>query len=155
MEAKIIKISNNNYNSTYGAGAVFESSIIITMSQELFQKNIESVTNDSIMSATYRRSFMDNNLNLVTIEIPAPIISEVDKLNNSLEKVLSPEYIIVKDDNFNLEDYLKKITISFDNDSNEYEVREDSELGKIIISLSGLGELDCKSNKEIIDLIQI
>ena len=155
MEAKVIKISDNIYNTTYGVGDVFESSIIITMSQELFQKNIESITKDSIMSAVYRRSFMDSDLNIVTIEIPAPLINEVDKLYNSVERTMSQEYIIIKDEKFDLMDYLNKITIHVNGEETEYEVLKNSELGERIINLSGLGELGVKSNKEIIDMIKL
>lgn len=156
MKTKIIKISDNNYNTIYGVGDIFESSIIITMSQELFQKEVENITKDSIMSAVYRRSFMDKNLNIVTIEVPAPMIEKTGELYSIVNSVLIPEYEIVKDENFDLNDYLKKITITVNNDSEkEYEVLKDSEIGREIINLSKLYELSSKTNRELIDSIEI
>lgn len=150
-----IKISENKYNGQYSTGSIFENSINITMSNDLFQKNIEKITKDKILSAKFKRSFMDNNLNLISIEIPSPIIENPDTLLNIVEEIVKPEYEIKKDQQFNLTDYLDKLTITINDSDCEYEISKNSELGKILMEVSGLDIMIKKSNKEIIDSINI
>ncbi len=152
---KTIKISENRYNGHYTGGSVFENSINITMTDDLFQKNVELITKDKILSARFRRSFMDSNLNLVAIEISSPIIENVDTFLNIIEEITKPEYEIKKDYQFNLRDYLDKLTITVNGDDKEYEISKSSELGKIVMEVSGLDIMIKKSNQDIIDSINI
>jgi len=151
MNLRNIKISENRYNTVSTEGTICENSITIRLSENI----IEEVTNDSILSASFKRGFIDKNLNVVTIELQAPLIEEVNKLIIALNEVSTPEHLIVKDQNFNLEDYLNKITIAYSDRDETYEIAKDSELGKIILDYSGLDEMMAKSNKEIIDSIEI
>ena len=151
MNLKNIKISENRYNSVASEGSICENSITIRLSEN----NIEEITKDSILSASFKRGFIDNNLNIVTVELRAPHIEEVNRLINALNESSTSDYVIVKDQNFNLEDYLNKLTIVYSDREESYEVSKDSELGKTILELSGLGEMSEKSNKEIIDSIKI
>lgn len=150
-----IKISENRYNGHYSTGSIFENSINIVLVDDLFQKNIEKVTKDKILSAKFRRSFMDNNLNLVSVEIQAPMIENPDTLLHIVEEISKPEYEIKKDQKFNLRDYLGKLTITINDSEIEYEITKDSEFGKILMEVSGLDIMIKKSNKEIIDSICI
>lgn len=150
-----IKISENRYNGHYSTGSIFENSINIVLVDDLFQKNIEKVTKDKILSAKFRRSFMDNNLNLVSVEIQAPMIENPDTLLRIVEEISKPEYEIKKDQKFNLRDYLGKLTITINDSEVEYEITKDSEFGKILMEVSGLDIMIKKSNKEIIDSICI
>lgn len=151
MKARTIKISENIYNSELLEGSICENCIIIKLSEH----NIEKVTRDSVLSAIYRRSFIDKNLNVVSIEIISTKIEKVDELIGSIDSVASDNYKVVKDRNFNLEDYLNKLTITFSDDETEYEVSKDDLLGSIIMDLSGLKFMTEKSNKEIINSIEI
>lgn len=151
MNLRNIKISENKYNTVASEGSVCENSITMRLSEN----NIGEVTKDSILSASFKRGFIDNNLNIVTVELPSPQIDEVNKLMNALNEVSTEKYIIVKDNNFNLEDYLNKLTIAYSDRADSYEISKDSELGKTILELSGLGKMCSKSNKEIIDSIEI
>ena len=151
MKARTIKISENIYNSELLEGSICENCIIIKLSEH----NIEKVTRDSVLSAIYRRSFIDKNLNVVSIEIISTKIEKVDELIGSIDSVASDNYEVVKDRNFNLEDYLNKLTITFSDDETEYEVSKDDLLGSIIMDLSGLKFMTEKSNKEIINSIEI
>ena len=150
-----IKISENRYNGHYSTGSIFENSINIVLVDDLFQKNIEKVTKDKILSAKFRRSFMDNNLNLVSVEIQAPMIENPDTLLRIVEEISKPEYEIKKDQTFNLRDYLGKLTITINDSEVEYEITKDSEFGKILMEVSGLDIMIKKSNQEIIDSICI
>lgn len=151
MKARTIKISENIYNSELLEGSICENCIII----KLAEHNIEKVTRDSVLSAIYRRSFIDKNLNVVSIEIISTMIEKVDELIDSIDSVASDNYKIVKDRNFNLEDYLNKLTITFSDDETEYEVSKNDLVGSIIMELSGLKFMSEKSNKEIINSIEI
>lgn len=150
-----IKISENKYNGHYSTGSIFENSINIAISNDLFHKNIEKITKDKILSAKFRRSFMDNNLNLISIEIPSPIIENPDTLLHIIEEIVKPEYEIQRDQKFNLRDYLEKLTITINGSEIEYEISKNSELGKILMEVSGLDIMIKKSNKEIIESINI
>lgn len=152
---KTIRISENRYNDHYSIGSVFENSLTIKMTDDLFQKKIESVTNDKISSAIFRRSFMDSNLNLVAIEVASPIIENIDTFLNIITEVTKPEYEIKKGQQFNLSDYLDKLTITVNDSDKEYEISKSSELGKILMELTGLDFMIKKSNQDIIDSISI
>ena len=151
MNLRNIKISENLYNTVANEGTICENSLTIRLSEN----NIEDVTKDSILSASFKRGFVDNNLNIVTIELPSPQIVEVNKLIIALNEASSDEHLIVKNLNFNLEDYLNKITIAYSDRDETYEVLKDSELSKTILELSGLGEMINKTSKEIIDSIEL
>lgn len=150
---KTIKISENIYNGHYSGGSIFENSIKIKLTDDLFQKKIESITKDKISSAIFRRSFMDSNLNLVAVEISAPIIENVDTFLHIVEEITKDEYEIKKGQKFNLPDYLNKLTITVNDSDREYEISKNSELGKILMEVSGLDIMIKKSNQDIIDSI--
>lgn len=154
MEIKKIKISENIYNGDFSEGSVFESSINIKMAQDIFDKSTEKITKDSINISSYRRTFYNKDMNLVTIELQAPIIEDVSKFMSLINEACSVQYMLVKDNNFNLSDYLNKITIVI-NDDFEYEVNLDSSLAQQIINMSGLSEMKSKSIEEIIEMINI
>ena len=151
MRESTIKISENIYNSEIKEGSICENCIIINVSEQ----SLEKITNDGILSARFRRSFYDNNLNLVSIEIIAPQINEVEKLIKNLRKVEDVKYKIIKDQNFNLSEHLKKLTIKFSFGETSYEIDKEEVLGKEILEMSGLDIMINKSNKEILELIQI
>lgn len=155
MEIKNIKISENRYNGHFGEGSIFDNSIIIRMSNELFGSDINKVTKDKIASSTFRRSFYDNNMNLVTIEIPAPFIENVDDFMKLINEATSAQYLIVKDNHFDLKDYLNKITIRINDSENEYELLKESELARKIMSISGLTDMKDKSNKDVVNSIDL
>lgn len=152
---KTIKISENRYNGKYSKGSVFENSLKIKMTDDLFQKKIESVTKDKILSAIFRRSFMDSDLNLVAIEVASPMIENIDTFLNIIMEVTKPEYEIKKGQQFNLPDYLDKLTITVNDSDKEYEISKSSELGKILMELTGLDVMIKKSNRDIIDSINV
>ena len=68
---------------------------------------------------------------------------------------MKPEYEIVKDEHFNLEEYLNKFTISINDGEKEYEVSKSSELGQRIMILSGLATLITMTNNDVINSIDI
>ena len=155
MEIKKIKFSINLYNGKYQEGSIFESSVNIVMSQNIFDKSVEKITKDAIASATFKRSFMDNNLNLVTIEIPLPIIDDVKHLMSLVDDIVNDDsYKLIKTQSFNLKEYLNKITIKI-NDVEEYEIDKNIKLAKDILVLSKLEEMATKTNKQIIESIDI
>ena len=155
MEIKKIKFSINLYNGKYQEGSIFESSVNIVMSQNIFDKSVEKITKDAIASATFKRSFMDNNLNLVTIEIPLPIIDDVKHLMSLVDDIVNDDsYKLIKTQSFNLKEYLNKITIKI-NDVEEYEIDKNTKLAKDILVLSKLEEMATKTNKQIIESIDI
>ena len=151
MNLRNIKISENRYNTVAEEGTICENSLTIRLSEN----NIEEVTKDSILSASFKRGFIDKNLNIVTIEIPSPQIIEVNKLIIALNEASTEEHLIIKNQNFNLEDYLNKLTIAYSDRNETYEIAKDSELGQLILGYSGLGEMIPKTNKEIVDSIEI
>lgn len=151
MRESTIKIFENIYNSEIKEGSICENCIIINVSEQ----SLEKITNDGILSARFRRSFYDNNLNLVSVEIVAPQINEVGKLIKNLRKVEDDKYKIIKNQTFNLNDHLKKLTIKFSYEETSYEIGKEEVLGKEILDMTGLNTMINKTNKEILDLIQI
>ena len=151
MRESTIKISENIYNSEIKEGSICENCIIINVSGS----NFEKITNDGILSARFKRSFYDNNLNLVSIEVVSSQIDDVEKLIKNLRKVEDDRYKIIKDNFFNLEDYLSKLTLKFSYGSTSYEISKKDALGKEILEMSGLNTMINKTNKELIELIQI
>lgn len=154
MEIKKIKISENIYNGHFSEGSIFENSINIKMSQKMFNKNIEKITNDSINTSSFRRSFYDNSMQLVTVELQGPMIEDVPKFMDLINEACSVKYMLVKDNNFNLAEYLNKITIKI-NDDVEYELEVNSPLAQKIMDMSGLNVMKNKSTKDIINMINI
>lgn len=155
MEIRKIKISENIYNGDYSEGSIFENSINIKMNQEIFNKEIDKITNDSINTSSFRRSFYDNDMKLVTIELQGPIIEEVPKFMDLINEACSVKYMIVKDNNFNLAEYLNKITIKINDSDVEYEIDINTPLAQKIMNMSGLSTMRDKSTKEIIEMINI
>lgn len=151
MRESTIKISENIYNSEIKEGSICENCIIINVSDS----NLERITNDGILSARFRRSFYDNNLNLVSIEVVAPQIDDVEQLIKNLRKVEDEKYKIIKDNSFNLKEHLKKLTLKFSYGCTSYEIGKDEILGKEILEMSGLNTMIDKTNEEIISLIKI
>lgn len=147
---KII-ISENIYNGDYGKQSVFENSVIIILNND---EEVSDIVNDKINSANYKRTFVDNDLDFISIELPAPVIDNYDELEKCLKELTNDDdYLINKDLSFNLADYLNKITVIIDD--KEYEVLRDSDLGSKIIKLSKLDELSSKTNKDIINAISM
>lgn len=147
---KII-ISENIYNGDYGKQSVFENSVIIILNND---EEVSDIVNDKINSANYKRTFVDNDLDFISIELPAPVIDNYDELEKCLKELTNDDdYLINKDLSFNLADYLNKITVIIDD--KEYEVLRDSDLGSKIIKLSKLDELSSKNNKDIINAISM
>ena len=155
MNIKKVRISENRYNSTGDVGTIMESSVNITMTSSLFGEEVIKLTKDKILYAYFKRSFLDKKLDYVTVSIPAPIIDNVEALDEYIQKVMKPEYEIVKDEHFNLEEYLNKFTISINDGEKEYEVSKSSELGQRIMILSGLATLITMTNNDVINSIDI
>lgn len=151
MKESTIIISENIYNSEIKEGSIIENIIIINLSEH----SIEKITNDGILSAKFRRTFYDNNLNLVSIEVMAPQIDDVAGLVKSLKRIKNEKYEIIKDQNFNLNNHLNKLTIKYSDSKIDYEVLKEDSLGREIMELSKLNIMINKTNKEIIDLIKI
>lgn len=155
MEIKNIKISENIYNGDYAEGSIFENSINIEMSRAIFDESVEKITRDSINASSFKRSFYDNNMQFVTIEIQGPMIEDVSRFMDLINQACSVKYMLIKDNNFNLYDYLNKITIKINDSEVEYELDINSSLAQDIMTMSGLNQMKDKSNKEIIEMINI
>lgn len=155
MELKKIKISENRYNGAYGEGSIFENSITIFMTKDIFKNNVDSITKDKITSAFFRRMFVDKKLNFVAIEIPSPKIENVNEFLDTINKILVEDNKIIKEQSFDLAEYLTKLTITINDSEIEYEIAKDSELGKKIITLSGLDVVSSKTNEEVIKAIDL
>ncbi len=152
MKIKVVKISENIYNANYDVGSIFENSVNFVMNDGMFEDDIEKVTKDKIVSASFRRTFLDKNLSPVTIELSAPIIDD-DKFIDLVEKIAVPENVIVKEQDFSLPDYLNKITVVVNEE--EYEISKESELGKQLIDVAELDILMSRSNQDIIASIEL
>lgn len=152
MKIKVVKISENIYNANYDVGSIFENSVNFVMNDGMFEDDIEKVTKDKIVSASFRRTFLDKNLSPVTIELSAPIIDD-DKFIDLVEKIAVPENVIVKEQDFSLSDYLNKITVVVNEE--EYEISKESELGKQLIDVAELDILMSRSNQDIIASIEL
>lgn len=155
MEIRKIKISENIYNGDFSGGSIFENSINIRMNQGIFNKEIDRITNDSINTSSFRRSFYDNDMQFITIELQGPIIEDVSKFMDLINEACSVKYMLVKDNNFNLEEYLNKITIQINDSDTEYELDVENPLAQKIMSMSGLSIMKNKTTKEIIEMINI
>lgn len=155
MNIRKVRISENRYNSTGDVGTIMESSVNITMTSSLFGEEVIKLTKDKILYAYFKRSFLDKKLDYVTVSIPAPVIDNVEALDECIQKVMKPEYEIIKDEHFNLEDYISKFTISINDGEIEYEITKSSELGQRILILSGLATLITMTNNDVINSIDI
>lgn len=144
-------ISENIYNGDYDKQSVFENSVIIVLNND---EEVSEIVNDKINSASFKRTFVDNDLDFISIELPAPVIENYDELEKCFKELISnDDYLINKDLSFNLADYLNKITVIIDD--KEYEITKDSEIGSKIIEISKLNDLSKKTNKDIINAISM
>lgn len=144
-------ISENIYNGDYDKQSVFENSVIIVLNND---EEVSEIVNDKINSASFKRTFVDNDLDFISIELPAPVIENYDELEKCFKELISnDDYLINKDLSFNLADYLNKITVIIDD--KEYEITKNSEIGSKIIEISKLNDLSKKTNKDIINAISM
>ncbi len=144
-------ISENIYNGDYDKQSVFENSVIIVLNND---EEVSEIVNDKINSASFKRTFVDNDLDFISIELPAPVIENYDELEKCFKELISnDDYLINKDLSFNLADYLNKITVIIDD--KEYEITKDSAIGSKIIEISKLNDLSKKTNKDIINAISM
>ena len=153
MKLENVKISENIYNGVYDVGSIFENSVNLTMDDKIFEDGVSKITKDQILTATFKRTFIDKNLNPVSIELAAPMIDD-EILMDLIKKIAVSENVIVKERDFSLDDYLEKITITINN-QDEYEIAKESELGKQLISVVALDVLMSKSNYELIASIEL
>ncbi len=144
-------ISENIYNGDYDKQSIFENSVIIILNND---EEVSEIVNDKINYASFKRTFVDNDLDFISIELPAPVIENYDELEKCFKELISnDDYLINKDLSFNLADYLNKITVIIDD--KEYEITKDSEIGSKIIEISRLNDLSKKTNKDIINAISM
>lgn len=144
-------ISENIYNGDYDKQSIFENSVIIILNND---EEVSEIVNDKIYYASFKRTFVDNDLDFISIELPAPIIENYDELEKCFKELISnDDYLINKDLSFNLADYLNKITVIIDD--KEYEITKNSEIGSKIIEISRLNDLSKKTNKDIINAISM
>lgn len=144
-------ISENIYKGDYDKQSIFENSVIIILNND---EEVSEIVNDKINYASFKRTFVDNDLDFISIELPAPIIENYDELEKCFKELISnDDYLINKDLSFNLADYLNKITVIIDD--KEYEITKNSEIGLKIIEISRLNDLSKKTNKDIINAISM
>ncbi len=144
-------ISENIYKGDYDKQSIFENSVIIILNND---EEVSEIVNDKINYASFKRTFVDNDLDFISIELPAPIIENYDELEKCFKELISnDDYLINKDLSFNLADYLNKITVIIDD--KEYEITKNSEIGSKIIEISRLNDLSKKTNKDIINAISM
>ena len=144
-------ISENIYNGDYDKQSIFENSVIIILNND---EEVSEIVNDKINYASFKRTFVDNDLDFISIELPAPMTENYDELEKCFKELISnDDYLINKDLSFNLADYLNKITVIIDD--KEYEITKDSEIGSKIIEISRLNDLSKKTNKDIINAISM
>lgn len=144
-------ISENIYKGDYDKQSIFENSVIIILNND---EEVSEIVNDKIYYASFKRTFVDNDLDFISIELPAPIIENYDELEKCFKELISnDDYLINKDLSFNLADYLNKITVIIDD--KEYEITKNSEIGSKIIEISRLNDLSKKTNKDIINAISM
>lgn len=136
----IIEISSNILVEENIANTIMNNEIVI------------SVNNDFNSNCFYRRSFLDADLNMVTIDLPIEINSKrlleiTDIIRNN-----HPEY---KRNTWDILKFNSSIALDFSYEDLTYDIPLDSELGKEIINITDLEKFLSYSNKEIIKLIKI
>ena len=70
-------ISENIYKGDYDKQSIFENSVIIILNND---EEVSEIVNDKIYYASFKRTFVDNDLDFISIELPAPIIENYDEL---------------------------------------------------------------------------
>lgn len=139
MNSTKITISSNILEVEKKPQSIIASDIIITINNEYSYYSV------------YRRSFIDNDLKVVSIELSTDI--NTNELINILNDVHSNEKFLRKE--WNKEKFNNSITIDWEEELYSYDVPINSKTGKEIISLTNLTEYLNYSNEKIISFIKI
>lgn len=139
MNSTKVTISSNILEVEKTPGNIISNEIIITINNEYSYYTI------------YRRSFLDDELKAVAIELPTNIIT--DELVDVLNEVHSNEKFLRKE--WNKEIFINSISIDWEEELYSYDVPIDSKIGKEILRLTKLDEYLSYSNKKIMSFIKI
>ncbi len=139
MNSTKITISSNILEVEKKSGNIISNEIIILINNEYSYYTI------------YRRSFLNNDLKEVSIELPIDI--NTDDLISILNDVHSNEKFLRKE--WNKEKFENSITIDWEEEVYSYDVPIDSKTGKEIIRLTKLIDYLNYSNEKIISFIKI
>lgn len=139
MNSTKITISSNILEVEKKAQNIIASDIIITINNEYSYYTV------------YRRSFLDNDLKVISIELPSEI--NTDELITILNDIHSDENLLRKE--WNKDKFIKSITIDWEEELYSYDVPINSEIGKEVLRLTKLEEYLNYSNEKILSFIKI
>lgn len=139
MNSTKVTISSNILEVEKKPGNIISSEIIITINNEYSYYTI------------YRRSFLNNDLKEVSIELPTDI--KTDDLIDILNEVHNDENFLRKE--WDKEKFKSSITIDWEEELYSYDVPMNSKTGKEILNLTKLSDYLNYSNKKIISFIKI
>lgn len=139
MNSTKITISSNILEVEKKAQNIIASDIIITINNEYSYYTV------------YRRSFLDNDLKVISIELPSEI--NTDELITILNDIHSDENLLRKE--WNKDKFIKSITIDWEEELYSYDVPINSEIGKEVLRLTKLDEYLNYSNKKLLSFIKI
>lgn len=139
MNSTKVTISSNILEVEKKPGNIISSEIIITINNEYSYYTI------------YRRSFLNNDLKEVSIELPTDI--KTDDLIDILNEVHNDENFLRKE--WDKEKFKNSITIDWEEELYSYDVPMNSKTGKEILNLTKLSDYLNYSNEKIISFIKI
>lgn len=139
MNSTKVTISSNILEVEKKPGNIISSEIIITINNEYSYYTI------------YRRSFLNNDLKEVSIELPTDI--KTDDLIDILNEVHNDENFLRKE--WDKEKFKSSITIDWEEELYSYDVPMNSKTGKEILNLTKLSDYLNYSNEKIISFIKI
>lgn len=139
MNSTKITISSNILEVEKKIGNIIANEVIITINNEYSYYTI------------YRRSFLDKELKVVSVELPLEINTE--DLISVLNSVHSDDSLLRKD--WDIEKFSSSITVDWEEELYSYDVSLGSKLGKEIIKLTKLDEYLNQSNEKIVSFIKI
>lgn len=139
MNSTKVTISSNILEVEKKPGNIIASDIIIT------------INNEYSFYSIYRRSFLDKDLKVISIELPTEI--NTDELIDVLNEIHSNESFLRKE--WDKEKFINSISIDWEEELYSYDVPIDSKIGKEIIRITNLIEYLNYSNKKIMSFIKI
>lgn len=132
-----IEISSNIFVSDNKPGVVMINEYLIT------------INNDYNYTCIYRRGFLDNNLEMVTIDLPVKV--NIKELLSLLTEVHDESYIR---SSWDINKFKDSFAVDWSYDKNTYDVPINSDIGKKILDITLLNRYLDYSNKDIINLIE-
>ena len=133
-----IEISSNILISNNKPGVIIVNEIVLT------------VNNEYNYTGIYRRTFLDNNLDAVTIDLP--ICIDCNRLMDLLNNIHNENYQRKK---WDLLYFNSCIAVDWSYEDKTYDIPMDSEIGKKIMEITLLDKYLKYSNQEIIGMINI